>query len=231
MRRSSDDATRFTVKVACDPRRDRYRRADGQRPGDRRRGRRQPPGAHAARRSRPTSCSPPATCRGTTWSASPPPSTSRWSSCPATTTPRSAARARPQRHLHRRGIPCDAPRPRGVVHVDQQVVDVAGLRIAGLGGCVRYRARPSPVHPAAVRTARVSGWLRRARAPRRSTCCSPTPRRSASATARTGPHVGIEALHPVLARLAADLAPARPHPPLRPADAGPSASARPRCAT
>jgi uncharacterized protein len=36
------------------------------------------------------------------------------------------------------GRPCDAPRPCGAINADQAVVDVAGLRIAGLGGCVRY---------------------------------------------------------------------------------------------
>jgi Icc-related predicted phosphoesterase len=30
------------------------------------------------------------------------------------------------------------PRPCGAVNADQAVIDVAGLRIAGLGGCVRY---------------------------------------------------------------------------------------------
>lgn len=30
------------------------------------------------------------------------------------------------------------PRPCGAINADQAVVDVAGLRIAGLGGCVRY---------------------------------------------------------------------------------------------
>ena len=33
-----------------------------------------------------------------------------------------------------------APGPRGVIDADRQVVEVEGLRIAGLGGCVRYRA-------------------------------------------------------------------------------------------
>ncbi|MDO9378943.1 MAG: metallophosphoesterase [Nocardioidaceae bacterium] len=40
------------------------------------------------------------------------------------------------------GLPCDAPRPHGVTHVDGDVIDLAGLRIAGLGGCVRYRPGP-----------------------------------------------------------------------------------------
>jgi Icc-related predicted phosphoesterase len=34
------------------------------------------------------------------------------------------------------------PGPRGVIDADRQVVNVGGLRIAGLGGCVRYRSAP-----------------------------------------------------------------------------------------
>src|SRR3954468_615261 len=37
---------------------------------------------------------------------------------------------------------CDFPRPHGAVNADQDVVEAAGLRIAGLGGCVKYRKGP-----------------------------------------------------------------------------------------
>jgi calcineurin-like phosphoesterase family protein len=37
------------------------------------------------------------------------------------------------------GLPCDGPRPRGATDADVRVVTAAGLRIAGLGGCVRYK--------------------------------------------------------------------------------------------
>ncbi|TIC87588.1 metallophosphoesterase [Nocardioides sp. GY 10113] len=40
------------------------------------------------------------------------------------------------------GIVCDAPRPHGAVNADRSVLEIAGLRIAGLGGCVRYREGP-----------------------------------------------------------------------------------------
>jgi predicted phosphohydrolase len=40
------------------------------------------------------------------------------------------------------GLPCDAPRPHGCLNADGRVLDVAGLRIAGLGGCVRYNDGP-----------------------------------------------------------------------------------------
>jgi Icc-related predicted phosphoesterase len=40
------------------------------------------------------------------------------------------------------GLPVAAPRPQGALNADQAVLDVAGLRIAGLGGCVKYRPGP-----------------------------------------------------------------------------------------
>lgn len=41
------------------------------------------------------------------------------------------------------GMPTADPRPHGARNIDLDVVDVAGLRIAGLGGCVRYRPGPN----------------------------------------------------------------------------------------
>jgi hypothetical protein len=43
----------------------------------------------------------------------------------------------------RAGLPADAPWPSGAVNADGSVVDVGGLRIAGLGGCLRYRDGPN----------------------------------------------------------------------------------------
>jgi len=43
----------------------------------------------------------------------------------------------------RAGLPAQPPWPAGAVNVDGAVVDVAGLRIAGLGGCVRYGDGPN----------------------------------------------------------------------------------------
>jgi uncharacterized protein len=40
------------------------------------------------------------------------------------------------------GLPCDGPRPHGAVNADGLIVEAAGLRIAGLGGCVRYKPGP-----------------------------------------------------------------------------------------
>lgn len=43
----------------------------------------------------------------------------------------------------RAGMPCDAANQCGGFNADQEVVEVAGLKIAGLGGCVRYRPGPN----------------------------------------------------------------------------------------
>jgi hypothetical protein len=43
----------------------------------------------------------------------------------------------------RAGMPARAPWPDGAVNADGRVVDVAGLRIAGLGGCLRYSPGPN----------------------------------------------------------------------------------------
>ena len=43
----------------------------------------------------------------------------------------------------RDGLPVEWPGPEGAVNADGQVVDVAGLRIAGLGGSIRYNDGPN----------------------------------------------------------------------------------------
>ncbi len=43
----------------------------------------------------------------------------------------------------RAGLPATPPWPPGAVNADGRVVDVAGLRIAGLGGSLRYREGPN----------------------------------------------------------------------------------------
>ncbi|MGH3877120.1 MAG: metallophosphoesterase family protein [Actinophytocola sp.] len=43
----------------------------------------------------------------------------------------------------RDGLPVEWPGPTGGVNADAQVVDVAGLRIAGLGGSIRYNNGPN----------------------------------------------------------------------------------------
>ncbi len=45
--------------------------------------------------------------------------------------------------LLRAGFPARWPGPRGGINADGRVVDVAGLRIAGLGGSIRYNSGPN----------------------------------------------------------------------------------------
>ena len=98
------------------------------------------------------------------------------------------------------GIPCNAPRPWGAVNVDQQVREAAGLRIAGLGGCVRYNDGPHQYtqRQYAGRTRRL---LRRARwrGPVDVLLTHAPP--LGLGDGEDGPHVGIESLHTALGRL------------------------------
>lgn len=94
----------------------------------------------------------------------------------------------------------EGPRPQGVIHADQRVVEAAGLRIAGLGGCVKYRSGP---HQYTQRqyAGRAGRLVRRAR--RRGpvdvllTHAPPL----GLGDEGDGPHVGVQALHTVLERL------------------------------
>lgn len=92
------------------------------------------------------------------------------------------------------------PRPLGVLHADQQVIDAAGLRIAGLGGCVRYRPGP---HQYSQRqyAGRAARLLRRARrgGPVDVLLTHAPPKSLGDGDDK--PHEGIEALHRVLDRL------------------------------
>jgi Icc-related predicted phosphoesterase len=98
------------------------------------------------------------------------------------------------------GMPCDGPRPRGAVNADQQVVEAAGLRIAGLGGCVRYRPGP---HQYTQReyVRRTKRLLRRARGrgPVDVLLTHAPPLGLGDGEDR--PHVGVAALHTALERL------------------------------
>lgn len=104
----------------------------------------------------------------------------------------------------RDGVPCEAPCPHGGINVDGRAVEVAGLRIAGLGGCVRYRPGPNQY------TQRQYAWrawklVRRAR---RAFGGAPVDLLLTHAPPLglgdqdDAPHVGVRALHGVLAALA-----------------------------
>lgn len=98
------------------------------------------------------------------------------------------------------GMPCDSPRPHGLVNADQQVVEAGGLRIAGLGGCVKYRPGP---HQYTQRqyAGRAKRLLRRARGAGPVDVLLTHAPPIGLGDGEDRPHVGIEALHGVLARL------------------------------
>lgn len=58
----------------------------------------------------------------------------------------------------RDGMPAQWPGPPEAMNADGRVVQAAGLRIAGLGGCVRYR--PGPNQWTQAQQARRAWWLR-----------------------------------------------------------------------
>jgi uncharacterized protein len=106
----------------------------------------------------------------------------------------------------RAGMPCEPPRPAGCLNADGTVLDAGGLRIAGLGGCVRYRPGPNQYTQAeyqrrAARLLRRVGRLqRRARGSVDVLLTHAPPRGLGDGDDR--PHVGVEALHGLLERLA-----------------------------
>lgn len=62
----------------------------------------------------------------------------------------------------RAGMPARPPWPPGAVNADGRVVDVLGLRIAGLGGCLRYHDGPNQ-YSERQQQWRAAGLARRAR--------------------------------------------------------------------
>ena len=104
----------------------------------------------------------------------------------------------------RAGFPQRPPWPDGALNAEGQIVDVAGLRVAGLGGCRRYRDGPNQYTDR--QQARRARWLA-ARGPARarsvtaavSTCCSPTPRRAGVGDGDDPPHQGFTALNRLVA--------------------------------
>lgn len=101
---------------------------------------------------------------------------------------------------HLGGQYCDGPRPWGVEHADQRVVVAAGVRIAGLGGCVRYRPGPHQYSQReyAGRANRLARRARRA-GPVDVLLTHAPPLGLGDGEDR--PHVGIEALHPLIEKL------------------------------
>jgi 3',5'-cyclic AMP phosphodiesterase CpdA len=98
------------------------------------------------------------------------------------------------------GMPCDAPRPHGWTNADQQVVEAAGLRIAGLGGCVKYRPGPHQYTQREYHR-RAARLLRRARSAGPVDVLLTHAPPLGLGDGEDQPHTGIEALHRVLERL------------------------------
>jgi Icc-related predicted phosphoesterase len=103
------------------------------------------------------------------------------------------------------GMPCDPPRPAGCQNLDGTVLDAAGLRIAGLGGCVRYRPGPNQYSQREYNR-RAGRLVRRVKRLQRSSpgaldilVTHAPPRGLGDEPDR--PHVGIDALHRVVADL------------------------------
>ena len=110
----------------------------------------------------------------------------------------------------RAGMPAEAPRPEGCRSVDGVAVDAvtrAGvLRVAGLGGCVRYRPGPNQYSQQEFQR-RAARLLRRARRLGRRSAGGVDVLLTHAPPLGLGdgddrPHVGIAALHPLLERLA-----------------------------
>lgn len=101
----------------------------------------------------------------------------------------------------RNGLPTDDPGPAGAINADGRTVRVAGLTIAGLGGCRRYNAGPNQYTERAQRTRaarlRVDSRLRRRDI---DILLTHSPARSVG-DGDDLPHRGFQCYHPLVASL------------------------------
>jgi hypothetical protein len=105
----------------------------------------------------------------------------------------------------RAGLPATAPWPPGAVNADGRVVDVGGLRIAGLGGSPRYTDGPNQYGQRrqayrANRLARRAWWRRRRDGHAVDVLLTHAPPRGVG-DRDDPPHVGFDCLHPLVGRL------------------------------
>lgn len=105
----------------------------------------------------------------------------------------------------RAGLPARSPWPAGAINADGRVVDVIGLRVAGLGGCLRYRDGPNQYserqQAGRARRLRARAWWRRLRDGRAiDVLITHAPPRDVG-DGEDEPHRGFRALHGVVARL------------------------------
>lgn len=105
----------------------------------------------------------------------------------------------------RAGLPATPPWPAGAVNADGRVVDVLGLRIAGLGGSPRYSGGPNQYTERAQarrarRLARRAAWRRWCDGRSVDVLLTHAPPHGVG-DAGDPPHVGFSCLHPLAARL------------------------------
>ena len=119
------------------------------------------------------------------------------------------------------GMPCEPPRPAGCLQRRRHGARRGRAAHRRAGRLRALPARPEPVQPARVPPAGRAAWCagsggaqRRRPGPVDVLLTHAPPRGLGDEEDR--PHVGIEALHPLLERLRPALAPARAHPPARP---------------
>ncbi len=105
----------------------------------------------------------------------------------------------------RAGLPARPPWPDGAINAERGVVDAAGLRLAGLGGCLRYSAGPNQytewqqarrAHALARRA-----WWRRVRDGRGVDVLLTHAPPAGVGDGSDPPHQGFRALHGLTARL------------------------------
>lgn len=105
----------------------------------------------------------------------------------------------------RAGMPAVVPWPAGAINADGRIVDVAGLRIAGLGGSPRYSRGPNQ-YTEAQQARRSRALARRATWPytrdgrRVDLLLTHAPPRGVG-DGEDGPHLGFRCLHRLLRRL------------------------------
>jgi hypothetical protein len=105
----------------------------------------------------------------------------------------------------RAGLPARAPWPDGAVNADGRIVEVAGLRLAGLGGCRRYGSGPNQYsdrqQAGRARSLRRRAWWQRRRGGRPvDVLLTHAPPRGVGDGADP-PHHGFTALHGLVAGL------------------------------
>jgi hypothetical protein len=105
----------------------------------------------------------------------------------------------------RAGLPALWPGPAGFDDADGRVLDVAGIRFAGLGGCVRYRSGPNQWTQnqqarRARRLVRAARWATRRDGRPVDVLLTHAPPRHCG-DREDGPHHGFDCLHAVVAAL------------------------------